>query len=192
MTEEDVVFPRAGSKPVPHLPVYKDGFKCAAWNADNTQCEYINRDLKRIQEHCRNEHGWENSRKRGRPSRVQQSEVRGMWEEGVWCQKFHGASRLGRLFEVRRGEDDNMGLPVGEDQDVQRAVAASLTQATADMEEAERKKRAQIEADTDRFEFSAWLDRAGWAKHLDGLSRAWLLTLVRKPELREKALNKVY
>jgi len=114
-----------------------------------------------------------------------------MWEEGVWCQKFHGASRLGRLFEVRRGEDDNMGLLVGEDQDVQRAVAASLTQATADMEEAERKKRAQIEADTDRFEFSAWLDRAGWAKHLDGLSRAWLLTLVRKPEPREKALNKV-
>jgi hypothetical protein len=53
----------------------------------------------------------------------------------------------------------------------------SLTQATANLDAEEKKRRARIEADNDRFEFSARLDQAGWARHLKGLDREWLSTL---------------
>ncbi|KAK7178410.1 hypothetical protein PSPO01_15540 [Paraphaeosphaeria sporulosa] len=68
---------------------------------------------------------------------------------------------------------------------------ASLSQATTRLDELEREKRTTIEADTDRYAFSKWLHRAGWARHLKGLRRDWLLIMARKPTYQERALFEV-
>jgi hypothetical protein len=70
-------------------------------------------------------------------------------------------------------------------------VQLSLSQATERRNAAEQERMSQIQANQDRFAFNAWLDRAGWAKHLKGLNREWLLTLTQPPARREKALDRV-
>jgi uncharacterized C2H2 Zn-finger protein len=65
MNYEEVIYPRPASQPLPHLPVYHDGLQC------NT-CAHVYRHIKRMQEHCRQEHGWVNkSQPRGRPASKQ-------------------------------------------------------------------------------------------------------------------------
>jgi len=70
-------------------------------------------------------------------------------------------------------------------------VELSLSQATSSLEEAGKKKRAQIEAENDRYQFNEWLSRAGWKRHLKGFNREWLLTLIRKPDADEEALGHI-
>jgi hypothetical protein len=64
---EAVVLPPPESYPVAYLPVYRDGLKCCVETQERSQCGHIVRTLRDIQEHCRKEHRWTNSRKRGRP-----------------------------------------------------------------------------------------------------------------------------
>jgi superfamily II DNA helicase RecQ len=66
-----------------------------------------------------------------------------------------------------------------------------LTQASSQLEESEKRKNNTIKPDTDRYEFAEWLNRAGWARHLKGLKRAWLLKMARKPTHKERALFEV-
>lgn len=187
-TEEDVVYPEAILDPIPHLPIFKDGIKCVA-RRGSVLCGYINRNIERIQGHCRKYHGWENSRKRGRPTQGKQKEIGTMWQEGVWCQKFQPAGTAGKLFEVSQPQE--VQEIAHEDREMERAMELAFTKATASLKTAEKETQAQIEADTNRFEFNAWLNRAGWARHLKGFNREWLLTLIRKPERWEMALTKV-
>jgi hypothetical protein len=165
-TKDEVTFPTPVSNPVPHLEVYRDGFQCMAAVGGGLPCSYIRRSVRDIQKHCQDQHGWTNSRKRGRPNRSQKPKLKNMWTEGVSCQKFQPSGKLAQLFEVRQPADAQE--PVNNDHEMRRAVELSLTQATANLDAEEKKRQARIEADNDRFEFSAWLDRAGWARHLRG------------------------
>lgn len=113
-----------------------------------------------------------------------------MWVEDVVCQKFHSAGRLGQLFAVSQPQSSQYIVDT-EDQDIQHAMTVSLSQATSELALMEKQRQDRIEADQDRFQFNAWLDRAGWAKHLKGFDRSWLLTAVEKPKPTEKALKRV-
>jgi hypothetical protein len=108
----------------------------------------------------------------------------------VSCQKLHKGNKLSRLFQVSAAaavpHADNSA-----DVDVSQAIGLSLTQATAQLEELEKKNNTTIQADTDRYDFSEWLSRAGWARHLKGLKRDWLLQMARKPAHKERALFEV-
>lgn len=176
VTQDEVVYPTAECAPLPHLPVYQDGLRCQ-------NCGYINRSIDRIQEHCKQGHRWESRSRAERPSDTQR-----MWRT-VSCQKFHNTNKLGRLFQVS-GEAARpwAANDADADADVSQAVEMSLTQAMARREDAEKEKRAAIEADTDRYDFNEWLNRAGWARHLQGLKRDWLLAMVVKPTHKERAL----
>jgi hypothetical protein len=81
-THNDVIYPRPASQLLPHLPVYHDGVRCQ-------ECQYINRSVKRVQEHCRDKHGWK-SKATGRPASTPT-----MWTTKVSCQKFHSTNILG-------------------------------------------------------------------------------------------------
>jgi hypothetical protein len=174
VTQDEVVYPTAECAPLPHLPVYQDGLRCQ-------NCGYINRNIDRIQEHCKQGHRWESRSRAGRPSDKQR-----MWTT-VSCQKFHNTNKLGRLFQVG-GEAESRRAPDSADGDVSQAIEMSLTQAMTRLEDAEKEKCAAIEADTDRYDFNEWLNRAGWARHLQGLKRDWLLAMVVKPTHKERAL----
>ncbi|KAH8688033.1 hypothetical protein GQ44DRAFT_720811, partial [Phaeosphaeriaceae sp. PMI808] len=76
-----------------------------------------------------------------------------MWVEGVRCQKFQSAGRLGRLFEVSQVLDEDAQDPVDEDKDIQCAVEISLTQATAALEKADEDAQARIKSDDDQHVF---------------------------------------
>jgi hypothetical protein len=146
-TQDEVVYPSAMCTPLPHLPVYCDGLRCE-------RCGYINRSTKRIQEHCKQEHGRESRSRVGRPSDKQR-----MWTT-VSCQKFHNTNKLGRLFQVG-GEAEGPRVPDNADADVSQAIEMSLTQAMIRLEDAEKEKSAAIEADTDRYDFNEWLNQEG-------------------------------
>jgi superfamily II DNA helicase RecQ len=178
-TQDEIVYPSAEAAPLPHLPVYHDGLQCS-------ECLYINRSIKRIRDHCREEHGWEEQRQ---PARGRQPGTQPMWRM-VSCQKLHRGNKLSRLFPISAVEvaphPDNSA-----DVDVSHAIGLSLSQAAAQLEELEKKNNATIQADTDRYDFSEWLNRAGWARHLKGLKRNWLLEMARKPTSRECRLFNV-
>jgi len=190
-TEEEVVFPDPGNKPIHYLAIFKDGFKCIAPGQESASCRYIRRTVQDMQKHCRKEHGWANPRKRGRVSSGRRIEMGKLWVEGVHCQKFQSTGKLGRLFEVSVQEGDGVGAEENEDKIIQAALEDTFTQATAGLDQAEKNAYDKIQADTNRFEANPWLNRTGWAKHLKGLDREWLVTLIRKPEKNERALRKL-
>jgi uncharacterized C2H2 Zn-finger protein len=178
-THSDVVYPRPASQPLPHLPVYHDGLKC-------NECAHVYRHIKRMQEHCRQEHGWVNKRQpRGRPASKQT-----MWTTKVPCQKFHNTNKLGRLFEVSATADAQPAT-VQPDADIGQAIQASFMQASQQLDALEKEKNNIIKPDSDRFEFAEWLSRAGWARHLKGLEREWLSTMAQQPTPKERALNEI-
>jgi superfamily II DNA helicase RecQ len=179
MNYEEVIYPRPASQPLPHLPVYHDGLQC------NT-CAHVYRHIKRMQEHCRQEHGWVNkSQPRGRPASKQT-----MWTTKISCQKFHTTNKLGRLFEVS-ATAEAQPAPVQPDGDVSQAIQAAFTQASQQLDALEKEKNNIVKPDSDRFEFAEWLNRAGWARHLKGLKREWLLTMAQQPTPRERALTEI-
>jgi hypothetical protein len=59
------------------------------------------------------------------------------------------------------------------------------------LDEVNKKANARIEPDHNRYVTHAWLNWTGWARHLGGLDREWLLELIQKPRRNEKALSKV-
>ena len=188
--EEDVIYPDPTSDPVPHLPVWHNGFKCTAAKPDGSPCRYIRRTLEDIQKHCRKEHGWKNTRKRGRPSKGRQPEVIKMWVEGVHCQQFFKTGGFQRLFEVEARKE----IDVNEEEEeglIKRQLAATFETVTEELEKADKEANSAVQPDDNRHVPNAWLNRTGWAKHFAGLDREWLLELNRRSKRREKALAKI-
>jgi uncharacterized C2H2 Zn-finger protein len=181
MDKEEVVYTSPVSMPLPHLPVYHNGLQCHA-------CPYINRSIKRMQAHCQQEHGWQQRRRQATASRS--AKTYAMWVANVLCQKFHTTGTLGRLFKVSETAEAQ-DAPTHPDADVSQAIQTSLTQASTQLEELEKKKNNTIKPDTDRYDFAKWLNRAGWARHLKGIKRDWLLEMARKPMHKERALFEV-
>jgi hypothetical protein len=175
----EVVYPKSASRPLPHLPVYHDGVQCQA-------CPYINRSKKRVQEHCRDEHGWTGKNQ----STCRSANAQAMWTTNISCQKFHNTSTLGRLFEVSATADARPAS-IQPDADVGQAIQASLSQASQQLDALEKEKNNVIKPDSDRYEFAEWLNRAGWARHLKGLEREWLLTMAQQPTPKEHALTEI-
>jgi hypothetical protein len=178
---EQIVYPTPESDPLPHLPIYSDGLRCK-------QCGYINRSVKRIQEHCRTQERCRSQHKQTNALAGSLSDTQRTWTT-VSCQKFHSTNKLGRLFQV--SADAETQQAANPDVDVSQAIGLSLTQAVTQLEDLEKKKNAAIQADTDRYDFNKWLNRAGWARHLKGLKRDWLLQMARKPIYKERALTEV-
>lgn len=89
-------FPLPSALPIPYIAApKKDGLKCRKGS-------YIARQVKKIQAHCRDKHGWQNPRIKGRPAGTNAFNARFPWRENVHCQLFF-LSRVGsRWFEVGR------------------------------------------------------------------------------------------
>jgi hypothetical protein len=123
---EQIVYPSPGSDPLPHLSIYSDGRR-------GEQCGYINRRVKRIQEHYQTQEGCQSQHK---PRNAQR-----MWAT-VSCQKFHNTNKLGRLFQVKTAAVVQQGG--GRDVNVSQAIGLSLIQAATQSEELEKKQNAAI------------------------------------------------
>ena len=180
-TEEGVAFPDPSCPPLPYLKTFHDGKRCG-------ECSSIARTNQGIQGHCKKAHGLQNKRKRGRPSCSKISEEAAAWTDGICCQKFAPGGHLGRPFEVN---PNPASQDTWDDSDagVEGLLELSLTQAERAIEEAKEGSAVRIAADENRYEWNRWLDRVGWARHLDKLDPEWLLEQTRKPEERESGLE---
>jgi hypothetical protein len=108
-----------------------------------------------------------------------------MWTTKVSCQKFHSTNKLRRSFQV------SGTASVQPDAEVGQAIQASFTQVSQQLDALEKQKNSLTKPDSNRFEFTEWLNRAGWARHLKGLKREWLLTMAQQPTPRESALTEI-
>ncbi|KAK3933609.1 hypothetical protein QBC46DRAFT_359552 [Diplogelasinospora grovesii] len=105
-----------------------------------------------MRDHCQKEHGWQNPRKRGRPTGKTSEAL--PWIEGVRCQRFFPSRQASGWFEVERGsEDAEEGAGGGET--VEQWMTWIHQQKVARFEA----KKRQIEAPDDKKEPNPWLQR---------------------------------
>ena len=118
--------PQAAIDAIPELEAPKrDGMKCH-------QCPHVARQVQKIQEHCRQVHGWRNDRRSGRPTKQQQRVGHQVpWTVGVCCQRFFKSRYASGWFEVKSGGDGQQGDEETDERRVRRI---------------EKQKEAQFEA----------------------------------------------
>lgn len=160
---QDVIYPSSQTKAVDGLPVHKNAFQCLGSMNGGRPCPEIRTTICSIQEHCKSAHGWENEQKRGGNAKQKQTQsANRLWRSGVYCQRFFLFPEWTRYFEVQK-ETDKMNLERA-DELVKRGEAMLAAQ----LQELEQHQRTQkVQADENRYEANAWLDRAGWAISLD-------------------------
>jgi Orsellinic acid/F9775 biosynthesis cluster protein D len=127
-------FPPSTAKAIPQLKAAKtNGLKCQA-------CKYVVCHRQLIQEHCRTVHGWENERKKGRPSyRRRQVEPEWPWISGVHCQQFFKQGPKSGFFEV-------MGEEAVPEREVEPDIWAKIQKITAErLEHIEKKAKEKVE-----------------------------------------------
>ena len=140
-------------------PPRTDGLQCR-------DCQYINRRVRHMQDHCRNKHGWVNRQKRGRISRLQAQGCQVPWTTGIHCQRFFKSGHASGWFEVARPAQGQES-PAEEEQGFD-----ILAQAEAELED---EPTEDIEKQSQQVEPNRWLNRVGWHVHLQGLDRHQLL-----------------
>lgn len=99
--QDDLVewaFPSPDTEPIPYIePPLGDGLGC-------NECGYVVRDLGRMQEHCRKEHGWINDWKKGGNVRYKKQLERPPppWRCNVVCQRIFKFGARSSWCEVGR------------------------------------------------------------------------------------------
>lgn len=166
-----LVFPPVSNPPIPTLQQpRKDGLKCQLQDEYGNQCQYIARQVRKIQEHCRVIHQWENPQKKGRPETGRDVQV--PWRSGVHCQHFFVRGPGAQFFEVQAAES-SPAIPSG-DVDLE----AAKTELKQVMQQAEEEARRQITEPEEAREPNPWLRRVGWVEHLGAFDRGELRALV--------------
>src|SRR5205814_8344523 len=163
-------FPSPDASPIQVLgKPATDGLKCR-------ECPYIARQVCKIQEHCRKQHGWQNERRRGRVRAELAAVERQLpWTEGVYCQRLFRSRYASGWFEVRQEMEE--GPEEDMDPRVRRIFESQLAGFAADEE--------MIRAAEEKLEPNLWLRRVGWAVHLQGLDRDRLRESIKSIEKDE-------
>jgi len=183
---EDVVYPDPTEAPIPYLKIEERGMRCVM-QGPTGECGRVYSDDKRIRQHCQDEHGWKNPRKRGGRTSEEQRKVGKPWKEGVYYQRFFRTARWHRLFEVRPYEQGRKDAQVSDNETAtRRLVEVAFSKVQGEIREVEREAKRKIEPDTNRWVPNQWLTRTGWARHLAGFDHEWLsgLTAAKGKRLR--------
>ena len=167
-------------RPIPQLPLYKDGWSC---QLDPARCQYICRDKNTLRVHWRTVHEWSvTSSQHGGSGKAKKEMVEKRFNEAakhVHCQRFFPSRGGSQYFEVQQPEEAR------EDQAYAVAGEALWDQvrdkAMKCWAEVEKKNQDTIQ-EAQAKEANPWLQRAGWSKYLKELNRPELLESIREPE----------
>ena len=169
--------PRSAVEPIPELEApAEDGMKCH-------HCSYVGRQVKLMQKHCSQAHGWQNDRTRGRPTKRQAQQHQAPWTSGVRCQRFFKSRYASAWFEVRAGADQE---PRETDEQRVWRIAEQEIQRFDEAQEAEVQEAGQ------KDEPNLWLRRVGWATHVEGLDRERLIQAVGPIQSDEQGLRRMW
>ncbi|CAM1507673.1 Fc.00g073140.m01.CDS01 [Cosmosporella sp. VM-42] len=124
--------------------------------------------VRRMQEHCRKQHGWVNDWKKGGNvvQRAGRERPPVPWRDGVSCQRLCKWGHGKRWFEVGWGGDDPVKPPAIEGHEWDAEARFFHRIHWEDEEAFESEAKAPIKDDDDKNEANAWLGRCGWAHHL--------------------------
>lgn len=95
------------------------------------------------------------------------------------------------MFKIEAQQEVGVGAGEGDANLIQQQITLAFQNATTEVENVDREAESAVQPDNNRYVPNAWLNRAGWAKHLAGLDREWLGCLVRRPERWEKGLKRM-
>lgn len=183
--------PPPGIDPIPYLATPKtDGLKC--WH-----CTFVSRQVQTMQAHCRDRHGWQNPRAKGRPPRAYPAAVL-PWKENVPCQRFFPSRAGSRWFEVgrrdtgQRTNTDNRpsesGLapftePVQQTPEV-IAHLQSILEREQKFRSAECEPRVYSKAmgESSFANTTLWMERTKWPETFRGCRRDILRAMTRLPK----------
>ena len=158
---DQVQYPNPNHESIPELRIHFNCYRCSWENEWGEQCRFICRTIRTIQEHCKNTHHWCNHQHRGGNKRTQlQQASNRMWIDGQTCQQFFVQGSWKKLFPIQNTQNRQPPKPITVEQALQR-LDKKLKWAEKEREE------ITIEADKNRYIPNPWLDRAGWAKHLN-------------------------
>ncbi|KAH8646439.1 hypothetical protein BGZ61DRAFT_501311 [Ilyonectria robusta] len=183
---KDWLVPPPTTAPIPHIPPPKeDGLGC-------NQCPYVARQIKRMQQHCRDKHGWVNNRKRGRYTNTSEAAIPPVpWRTGVQCQRFFRNRVASSWFEVGRTIPSSNEGP-DEDEASRQAEFVMAIQRQA-RQAFESEADARIQDASDKWEAERWLKRTGWPAHLARIDKTRLREQVLQPiGENEQVLQKMW
>lgn len=184
---KDVRFPTGIIGRIPELNVYHDASKCK-WDMEGSgRCNYISRSPKKVKEHLKKAHGWQNIYKSGRPVKNTRRDI-DVVATGIHCQQFFnsGGDRQA-LFEVRIASERIVPVArTNDDKQSDDEDAAGLQTLLRAADEADQKTERWLKAweeeagvaEVGRFELKFWLEVTRWDIHLKGINRMWLVSLL--------------
>ncbi|KAL6411079.1 hypothetical protein AUP68_07518 [Ilyonectria robusta] len=142
------------------------GFQYAA----TPNCHFMGSNLKRIREHLRDTHEWNQKLKGGRRSAAQAEEEQASapWRSGVLYQQLFAKGPRSEYFEVARGQDlDSLGA---EEQRVEENIQEALEAFQSKAKHIRKQEAEHIEEQGDFASPNAWLRRLGATIHLKEFS----------------------
>ncbi len=160
----EIVWPVANSKPIPHLDPEKTGFECPVVEENEQECRRIFGCEKAMREHLRKDHNCTSKRRRGRPKKGDQPRTE-VGRKVRYQQFFRDAGAWKRLFEVMKEEPGHSDKGVQAERQVMKKRLSEI----GNVREEARKKRQRMISMPGRYEANAWLVRTGWAKYLHGM-----------------------
>lgn len=169
-TESEVIYPTPTDPPLVQFPVYFDGLRCKARDQPNDDCQYVCRTVYGMQEHCKEDHGWANTQRRGGNMRAKEIHAANkLWSCNVACQRFFIARKWQRYFEVKA---DITSTSAARDIDQRDAFFQSQKEdiAQAELDAAEDANRVRG-FDDHRSTVVPWLRETGIVDHLQGLKK---------------------
>lgn len=182
--KDQVKYPDPTDSPITGLPVYEDGFKCKAQTTPGIECSYICRSKRGIQQHCKEDHSWTNSRKRGRQAQAKDgTKDNYIWVANQHCQRFFEFAQWKRYFKVAQQQQGNREET---QQKAHESKIDKLAQALEDKMLARRSERSFGET-SNRYLPNPWLEFVGWDRHLKDFGKTSLLGMIQLPELKQKS-----
>ena len=169
------------------LVVFVDGFMC---NSPNSDCRFISRRIDEIKRHCRQKHGWinPNVKNRARKTNHDQDAIDNPWTASVKCQQFFKTGPKSQLFKVGLPEEEEASQEIRlvhragtQESDWERRSAGYRQYARNVVTKAEKDNRDLVHKPV-KGEVNPWVDRTGWAVHLEGQKRRKLVQLIAKPD----------
>jgi hypothetical protein len=99
---QDVMWPDPWDEPVEGLLVYSDAYRCLATNLNGTCCRKVLRNLRGIQNHCSEEHGWVNQQQRGGNTLLKEKQSPNrLGQDSQRCQEFFQVGQWKGYFQVQ-------------------------------------------------------------------------------------------
>jgi len=167
---QDVIYPSDSGGPIDGLDVVFDYLRCAWGKPSGRRCPYACGAVKRMQMHCKKEHGWVNEQKRGGDGRVRSQHASyKMWESGRACQRFFKVGRWQRWFEVAA----TGGL--SQRPDVENRLDLFFQQQEDDIQQAHDRVAVAANVvegfESHRSTVLPWLQTTGIVDHVGGLKK---------------------